>query len=91
MKTIHTTVDEIFASCPELCGFSVQDAGTLSWDRRAGEVEGELCLVDVATLPAYAVSEQVVGLIAGALLELIAEQPEAAEELRGRTFARTLH
>jgi hypothetical protein len=34
---------------------------------------------------------EMLGELAGALLELIAERPEAETLLRGRTFARTLH
>lgn len=90
MKTVHATVSEIFATCPELCGFSVQDADSLSQDRVSGPLEPGLYLADVATTT-YASSERLSGEIAVALLELIDEQPEAADELRGRTFARTLH
>jgi hypothetical protein len=90
MKTVRHTVDQIFASCPELYGFSVQHADTLTEDRASGQIEGKLYLADLATAP-YAPAERLLGEIAVALLELIDEQPEAAEELRGRTFARTLH
>lgn len=78
MKTIHATVNEIFATYPELWGFSVQDAK-------------DLCLADVETHPWAGQPERLLGEIAVALLDLIDEQPEAAEQLRGRTFARTLH
>jgi energy-converting hydrogenase Eha subunit B len=90
MKTVHTTVREIFAAWPELHGFSVQDAETLTEERASGQLEGRLFLADVATTP-YAPAESLLGEIAVALLELIDEQPEAVDELRGRTFARTLH
>jgi hypothetical protein len=90
MRTIDSTVNQIFAACPELCGFSVQEANALSHDRKAGQLEGDLYLADVETLP-YARSERLFGEIAVALLDLIDEQPEAAEQLRGRTFARALH
>jgi hypothetical protein len=79
MTTIDATVSELFATCPELSGFSV------------GQLDGELCLSDVETDPLLVKSEQLLGHIAAALLELIDEQPEAVELLRGRTFARTLH
>ena len=79
MRTIDSTVNGIFAACPELCGFSV------------GQLEGELCLADVEADSWLAQREELLGQIAAALLELIDEQPEAAELLRGRTFARTLH
>ena len=75
MSSVNATIDHIFAACPELWGFSVQD---------------DLLLADVETLP-YAPSERLIGEIARALLDLIDEQPEAADALRGRTFARTLH
>ena len=90
MKTIHTTVNKIFAARPELCGFSVQDATTLGGDREADPLQDDLYLADIETLP-YARDERLLGEIAIALLELIDEQPEAVEQLRGRTFARTLH
>jgi hypothetical protein len=90
VKTVHTTVSEIFAAWPELYGFSVQEADMLSEDRASGQLEGRIYLADVATTP-YVHAESLLGEIAVALLELIDEQPEALDELRGRTFARTLH
>ncbi|HEY1290699.1 MAG TPA: hypothetical protein VGF58_20380 [Burkholderiales bacterium] len=90
MKTVHATVSHIFAMCPELCGFSVQDAATLTRDRASGRLEAGLYLADVATTT-FDHSEHLLGEIAAELLELIDEQPEAVHELRGRTFARTLH
>jgi hypothetical protein len=79
MRGINATVNEIFAAWPGLYGFSV------------GQLEGELCLADIATDPWQGHSEELPGQIAAALADLIDEQPEAAELLRGRTFARTLH
>jgi hypothetical protein len=76
--SVDTAVNEIFAAWPELHGFSV------------GSLEGELCLADVAMDP-WAASEELPSRIATALAELIDEEPQAAEFLRGRTFARTLH
>jgi hypothetical protein len=87
---VHATVNHIFAMCPELCGFSVQDAETLTRDRVSGQLERGLYLADVATTT-FDNSEHLLGEIAAELLELIDEQPEAVDELRGRTFARTLH
>jgi hypothetical protein len=90
MKTVHATVDHIFAMYPELAGFSVQDAETLTRERVSGQLEAGLYLADVATTT-YGNSEQLLGEISVALLELIDEDPEAIDALRGRTFARTLH
>lgn len=79
MKTaLDHTLDRIFAACPELCGFAVDDAQ-------------ELGFIDVALNPGYEHSEPLLGALADALLELIEDEPEARELLRGRTFARTLH
>jgi len=89
MKTVHATVNHIFAMCPELCGFSVQDAETLTRDRVSGQLEAGLYLADVATTNGS--SERLLGEIAAELLELIDEDPEAVDGLRGRTFARALH
>jgi hypothetical protein len=75
---------------PELCGFSVQDAETLTRERVSGQLEAGLYLADVATTTNGS-SEQLLGEISVALLELIDEDPEAIDALRGRTFARTLH
>ena len=92
MKTVRAAVDEIFAACPELCAFSVQEAGSASASSLSEPLEGNLRLADIETAPyAYAPSERLVGAIAVALIELIDEEPDAANELRGRTFARTLH
>jgi hypothetical protein len=79
MRAIDATVNQIFAAWPQLYGFSV------------GQLGGELCLSDVAADPWHGQSDELAGEIAAALIELIDEQPEAAEMLRGRTFARILH
>jgi hypothetical protein len=68
----------------------VQDVESLSSERFSGQLEGELYLADVATT-GCGPSEHLLGEIATALLDLMDEAPDAAKELRGRTFARTLH
>ena len=90
MKTVHAAVSDIFTMHPELCGFSVQDAETLTRECVSGQLEAGLYLADVATTT-YGSSEQLLGEISVALLELIDEDPQAVDALRGRTFARTLH
>jgi len=68
----------------------VQDAETLTRDRASGQLEAGLYLADVATTTNGS-SERLLGEIAAELLELIDEDPEAIDALRGRTFVRTLH
>jgi len=71
-------IQGLFRRCPALCGFSL---------------DGELFLAELACHPpldgerAAMVADE----IAHALSELMDEAPEAAELIRGRTFARTLH
>jgi hypothetical protein len=79
MNALEATVNEIFAAWPELYGFSV------------GRVDGVLSLEDVAADPWGARLEELPSQIAAVLVDLIAEHPETADLLRGRTFARTLH
>jgi hypothetical protein len=77
-EAIESCMARLFRRCPELTGFSLID-------------EGELCVVDVALNPGYSDAELPREEIVAALFELLDDQPEAFELLRGRTFARTLH
>lgn len=72
-------VETLFGRCPALCGFSVQ--------------EGDLALSDLTChpVPDRERAEAVLGEVSQMLYELVDEQPEAAELLCGRTFARTVH
>ena len=83
----------IFEEHPMLCGFSVQKRSTLTKERAIVPLQGELCLADlaVATWPGFRATREFYNQIACMLLELMDEQPEARDLLRGRTFARTLH
>jgi len=82
---VHLHLEErlqsLFARCPELSGFSVR-----------GEAE-ELIVSDVGISPRLSAEQhgEIFQDIAATLSELLDEQPEAGELLRGRTFARTLH
>ncbi len=86
-------VAAIFEQYPMLSGFSVQDRSTLTTDRAMVQLQGGLCLADVAvsTLPGFRVSQEFCSQPAQMLLELMDEQPEVFDLLPGRTFARTLH
>ncbi len=70
-------VDALFRRCPTLCGFSMQ--------------EDDLLDLTCHPLPDRERAELILGEISQMLVELADEQPEAAELLRGRTFARTVH
>lgn len=75
---LNDALDRIFATRPELCGFSLQD-------------DPDLCFADLALTPGYETTGPLLGTIVETLRELIDEEPGALELLRGRTFARTLH
>jgi len=73
-------VQSLFERCPELCGFSVR-----------GEKD-ELFIADIGIAPRLSQEQygEIFQDIAKTLADLIDEQPEASDLLRGRTFARTL-
>lgn len=67
----------LFRRLPQLCGFAI--------DQMLRPVE-----IAVHTWPGHVVEDEVYQDVVAALANLVAERPEAAELLRGRTFARTL-
>jgi len=84
MKTIRHLEDQLhslFSRCPDLSGFSVR-----------GENQ-DLFVSDVGVSPRLSAEQygEIFEDIANTLSEVLDEQPEASEWLRGRTFARTLH
>ena len=84
MKTqrqIQEQVESIFARCPALCGFAVR-----------AEAE-ELYVSDIGISPRLSAEQygEIYQDIAQTLGELLEEEPQAGEWLRGRTFARTVH
>ena len=76
---LQAVVATLFQRFPELVGFSVREA------------KDELCLAGVEIFPAGLEPDGLMGEIAGPLLDLLDEDPDARELLSGRTFARTLH
>ena len=78
-RELHAAVGGLFDRWPSLQGFSVR-------------LEGGTFLADVTVYPAASTpSEALIDEIAVALLDLIDSRPQAAELLRQRTFARTIH
>jgi hypothetical protein len=92
-KPVPATIESLFHRYPALTGFSVRGLDEIPDNcSRSGE-DGELFVSDVGILPSLT-SEQygeIFDEIATTLADLLAEQPDATELLRGRTFARTLH
>jgi hypothetical protein len=100
MLTDYTVIADVFARIailfarlPMLDGFSVQERTTLTMDRDAGLLAGELCIADVS-IDAWADRRAIPVVndeIAQLLRDLLEERPESYEVLRGHTFARTFH
>lgn len=78
LQEVQDVVNTLFQRCPTLCGFSVKE---------------DMSFSNVACHPALASeeAEMLCGEISATLRELMEEQPEAAELLRGRTVARIFH
>ena len=78
LREVNDVMSTLFQRYPALCGFSVKD---------------DLRLSNVACHPALVADEAelLCEEISAALYDLVEENPEAAELLRGRTLARTFH
>jgi hypothetical protein len=89
----------LFGRCPELAGFAVQDLAAvqelvgLAHDNDGSDGIPRLYVTDIgfsATVSREDL-EEIYTLIGTAISDVVSEQPEAFDLLRGRTFARTLH
>ena len=93
MAPLPAQIESLFKRFPALCGFSVQgpdelpDSGSRSGDG------SELFVADVGIAPPLGAEQsgEIVREIVSVLAEFLAENPQADEILRGRTFARLLH
>jgi hypothetical protein len=87
-------IEALFMRCPALYGFSVRGPEELPDDcPRSDDPESDLFVGDVGISPALSDEQfgEIFKQIVAALAELLAEEPEAGEALRGRTFARVVH
>jgi hypothetical protein len=80
-SVIQEQVESLFARCPDLCGFAVR-----------AEAE-ELYVSDIGISPRLSAEQygEIYQDIAQTLGELLEQEPQAGEWLRGKTFARTVH
>ena len=77
---LQALVASLFQRFPALVGFSIDEAS-----------RPDLRFSHVVTFPGYIAPTELMNEIAVPLLELLEEEPDARELLRGRTFARSLH
>ena len=82
METLPSQIASLFARHAALAGFSVR-----------GGAADQLFVGDIGISPAINAAQyaEIFQEVVAALSEVLAEEPEAAESLRGRTFARVLH
>ena len=91
---VQARIDALFVRCPTLCGFSVQDRATLPEQLTEAEIpEADLYITEIGIFPKLSTDQyaDVFDEITITLSNLVSEQPNAYDVLRGRTFARTLH
>jgi len=86
-------IQELFERCPALCGFSVRDPSDLPDNCTRSNSGSDLFVTDIGISPRLGADQygEIFNEIFSTLSEVLAEEPEAGERLRGRTFARTLH
>jgi hypothetical protein len=92
-ETIPAAIEGLFDRHPELAGFSVRGADDVPDDCPRTGNDYELFIGDIG-ISATLSDEQFDVMfreIVAALAEVVAEDPEADDILRGRTFARVLH
>ena len=92
-QPLPAPIESLFARFPALSGFSVRGLDEVPDScSRSGE-DDELFVSDIGVSPALTNEQygEIFQEIASTLADLLAEQPDATELLRGRTFARTLH
>ena len=94
---VEAKIGALFTRCPSLCGFSVQDRQQVS-EMRPAQIEesqipdADLYVTEIGIYPRIGTEEyaDVFDEITVTLANLVNEQPNAYDVLRGRTFARTL-
>jgi hypothetical protein len=92
-KPVPAPIELLFQRYPALSGFSIRGLDEVPDNcSRSGE-DGELFVSDIGILPSLTSEHygEIFQEIASTLSDLLAEQPDATDLLRGRTFARTLH
>jgi hypothetical protein len=94
---VEAKIGALFLRCPTLCGFSVQDR-TQVVEQRPEQMnesqipDADLYVTEIGMFPKLGSDQyaDVFDEITITLSNLVSEQPNAYDVLRGRTFARTL-
>jgi hypothetical protein len=90
---VEAKMAALFIRCPTLCGFSVQDRAQLPEQITEQQIpDADLYVTEIGIFPKLGAEQyaDVFDEITVTLSNLVGEQPNAFDVLRGRTFARTL-
>jgi hypothetical protein len=93
VNEIPSRIASLFEREPALCGFSVRGADQVPDSCPREDDDDPLFVGDVGISPLVD-AEQYLAIfkeVVATVTELLAEEPQAAAVLRGRTFARVLH
>jgi predicted transcriptional regulator YdeE len=91
--SVEAKIRALFARCPTLAGFSVQDRAMLPREVDRNRIpDADLFVTEIGVFPKLESQfDEIYDEITLAISDLVHEQPHAYDFLRGRTFARTLH
>ena len=90
---VQARIDALFVRCPTLCGFAVQDRSSLPEQLTEAQIpDADLYVTEIGIFPKLSTDQyaDVFDEITITLSNLVSEQPNAYDVLRGRTFARSL-
>ena len=90
---VEARIRSLFARCPTLFGFAVQDRASLPKDVDPRRIpDADLFVTDIGIYPKIdSLYDQIHDEITLAISDLVHDQPHAYDYLRGRTFARSWH
>lgn len=89
---VEARIRTLFARCPSLHGFAVQDRAMLPKDVDPNRIpDADLFVTDIGLYPKLESQyDEIHDEITHAISDLVHDQPRAYDYLRGRTFARSL-
>lgn len=90
---VQARIRSLFARCPTLYGFAVQDRAMLPKDIDRDRIpDADLFVTDIGLYPKIESQyDEIHDEITLAITDLVQDQPHAYDYLRGKTFARALH
>ena len=91
--SVEAKIRGLFARCPTLHGFSVQDRAMLPSELDQTRIpDADLFVTEIGVFPKLdSQFDEIYDEITHAISDLVKDEPQAYDLLRGRTFARSLH